>query len=454
MAFGAGGGVATRDATPDEVKMGSDEVEALTAKLSPGQEKALKEIAHWYFEKPDVQVFRMFGQAGTGKTTIAVLVPHILGLDNYHFAAFSGKAAEVLRRKGCVPSATIHSLLYGAPRNLSAELTRALNNLDTFEKIIAASEAEGKGRPEFHVRAALDTQVRIDDLRSLIRKVGSLYWGPREDSILPMLDLLIVDEVSMVSDRMANDLLESGIRILVLGDQEQLPPVRGEGYFTREKPDVILTEVHRQALDSPVIQLATRVRNGYKLRQEDYTPGKYLDYTKFDQILCWTKKTRWGAVKHVRDRLNRPSGTPVPGDSVMNLQNNKDLGIFNGQSGFVLDVAAGRNEDELTLTVELDGESRDFFVFKDGFTMSGEAALLKARVGWNGEVALFTFAHALTVHKAQGSEWGDVCLIDETSGMWKMTSEREGGAKADEMVRRFLYTGITRASQKITMVRK
>ena len=51
-------------------------------------------------------------------------------------------------------------------------------------------------------------------------------------------------------------------QVLVLGDPAQLPPVKGGGFFTEAEPDVMLTEVHRQAADNPIIRLSMTIREG------------------------------------------------------------------------------------------------------------------------------------------------------------------------------------------------
>ena len=76
------------------------------------------------------------------------------------------------------------------------------------------------------------------------------------------LRLIVLDEVSMVGDQMACDLMSFGKPILVVGDPGQLPPIQGEGAFTKDMPDVMLTEIHRQAAESAVIRLATMARQG------------------------------------------------------------------------------------------------------------------------------------------------------------------------------------------------
>ena len=60
----------------------------------------------------------------------------------------------------------------------------------------------------------------------------------------------------MVDEELGRDLLSFGKKVLVLGDPAQLPPVKGGGFFTEAEPDVMLTEVHRQAADNPIIRLS------------------------------------------------------------------------------------------------------------------------------------------------------------------------------------------------------
>ncbi len=64
--------------------------------------------------------------------------------------------------------------------------------------------------------------------------------------------LVVIDECSMVDADLGNDLLSFGVPVLVLGDPAQLPPLRGGGFFTEAEPDVMLTEVHRQAEGDPM----------------------------------------------------------------------------------------------------------------------------------------------------------------------------------------------------------
>jgi exodeoxyribonuclease-5 len=439
----------------------------MTFTPSPGQQVALDSIKHWYEDPWSPQVYRMFGPAGTGKTTIARLVPEMLGLESWNYAAFSGKAAQVLRSKGCVPANTLHSLVYGAPINLAQEEKKLVRMHEDFT---TALHHDGTGDLSPGARALLgrlsgeEMKARIGEieeelisLRSQIRRNGPFLWPQREDGPLRTTNLLMADEVSMVNDRMAEDILDNGCKVLVLGDPEQLPPIGGDGYFTRQAADVMLTEVHRQALESPVLALATRVRLGGRVALSEYSSGRGLDYTSYDQILCWTRRTRWGAIGYVRSQLDRPVGEPVPGDRVMNLANNKDLGVFNGQTFVVDEVQDGRDDGERYFTLHEESEpDKPIYMngFVYGFTQEGEKQAEKQRLGWRGDTALLTFSQALTVHKAQGSEWPNVLVVDETRSMWSMEAQRSGSQHADTQVRRWLYTAITRAADSVTLVRK
>src|ERR1700756_2284703 len=167
--------------------------------FSPHQDSALKAVADWLKAKPGRNgtppVFRLFGYAGTGKTTLARHIAE--GVDGkVLFAAFTGKAALVMRNKGCDGAATIHSLIYRARES-------------------------GEETPSFEL------------------------W---DEAPASKANLIVIDECSMVDAELGRDLLSFGAPVLVLGDPAQLPPVQGGGFFTDAEPDVMLTEGHRQAL--------------------------------------------------------------------------------------------------------------------------------------------------------------------------------------------------------------
>src|SRR3954470_11574724 len=115
----------------------------MTVTLTPEQTRAIDKISDWYACRGiGIDPFRLFGPAGTGKTTLAREVGPALGLSNVMYAAFTGKAASVLRSKGCTPASTLHSLIYRPQPGAATrdELAAAIKRRDDLEDYIASGE--------------------------------------------------------------------------------------------------------------------------------------------------------------------------------------------------------------------------------------------------------------------------------------------------------------------------
>jgi exodeoxyribonuclease-5 len=166
-------------------------------------------------------------------------------------------------------------------------------------------------------------------------------FGLNEESQVRDCKLVVLDEVSMVGPEMAADLLSFGKRILVLGDPGQLPPIKGAGAFTAQEPDVMLTEIHRQAAESAVIRLATMARLGepipygqhdefaWKMSQRNVTAEMLLNGA---QVICGLNATRF-ALNNAMRRAAGFDGGPLPtgpGEKVICLKNDHSLGLLNG----------------------------------------------------------------------------------------------------------------------------
>jgi exodeoxyribonuclease-5 len=364
------------------------------AKLSwsPQQDGALKAVAAW-MKSGEPQVFRLFGYAGAGKTTLARQLAEDTD-GEVAFAAFTGKAALVLRSKGCKGARTIHSLIY-KPRDAEAE------------------------EPVFVLN---------------------------EDSAVARAALVIIDECSMVDEALGRDLLSFGKPVLVLGDPAQLPPVRGGGFFTGVEPDVMLTEVHRQAADNPIIRMSMTVRTGGRLDPGAYGASRVIGrsaidsaaVTGSDQILVGMNRTRRAYNRRMRELFGYTAEFPEAGEKLVCLRNNASKGLLNGGIWIVKTTAAMRRK-KLALTVAPDddparkplriGVAPEFF-------SGGEENLTPQARRQSDE---FDYGYALTVHKAQGSQWNAVVLFDESFAF-------------REHRNRWLYTGITRAAEKLTVV--
>ncbi|KQT86092.1 ATP-dependent RecD-like DNA helicase [Aurantimonas sp. Leaf443] len=374
-------------------------------KLSPQQDQALMAVANW-LEAGDTPVFRLFGYAGTGKTTLA---RHFAdGIDGaVQFAAFTGKAAQVLRSKGAKSARTIHSLIY-RPRG---------------EETVA-DETSGTSR--------------ISPTFSLNRQ-----------SPVAKAKLVVVDECSMVDEALGRDLMSFGTPILVLGDPGQLPPVSGGGFFTEAEPDFLLTEVHRQARDNPILDLALQVREGRELVLGDYGKARVITKRQVeqeavlaaDQVLVGTNRTRRRYNARLRELKGFEGPLPLAGDKLVCLRNDPAKGLLNGSLWKVMTASRETVKPGVNLIVKPDDDDID--------QGAAKIRLLKAafedpdaEVPWATKKRFddFDFGYALTVHKAQGSQWNDVMLFDE-SFAFRETRER------------WLYTAVTRAAETLTIVK-
>lgn len=401
--------------------------------LMPEQENALEAVADWYAARGiGIEPFHLFGPAGTGKTTLAKHIAGKLGITDVAFGAYTGKAAHVLRNKGKIPNATtIHSAIYKPVENREARARweRATRELE------AVKEDSFEPRPNDRAARMTELEEEVAKLELAIKQGVSFELNPMAE--WGTADLIVLDEVSMVNDQLARDIESFNVPVLVLGDPFQLPPIEGGGYYTNRKPDVLLTQIHRQALESPVLSLATDVRLGRSWR-EHLVKVDLAAAMAADQILCWKNSTRINLTSKIRAKLGRPAGVPVAGDRVMCLVNNKDLGVFNGQQ-FEVVYHYWDNVFELC---DDDGNIVRHHYDPDGFRgLDGEKEG-KARRRHTGRVGLFTFANVITVHKAQGSEWSHVYVVDQTEQMWKSSTAEKA---------RWMYTAITRASDRVTL---
>jgi exodeoxyribonuclease-5 len=228
-----------------------------------------------------------------------------------------------------------------------------------------------------------------------------------------------------------------------MGDPFQLPPVKGVGYFTGVEPDVLLTEVHRQAAGSGILELATRVREGRKFGYGTINGCTVTDRVTAaqaqaaDQVLCGTNRMRQAInARHRQLAGHDHSVMPQVGEKLCCLKNDHEAGLLNGTTWVVTQPSVWEpGEATVGLWIVPEGGGAEQLVPAEAELFLDEGA----RVGW-GSQAQFTFGSCLTVHKSQGSSWPSVVLFDD----WPGTGVE---------YRRHLYTGITRASEKLIVVR-
>jgi len=317
---------------------------AMSVSLSDTQARAIAAIKEWFQQRSrDQQVFRLFGYAGVGKSTVLKFALEELGLEPHKSsreggacapgvvtATFTGKAALVLRRKG-TPARTIHSLIYSVIEATEEEIAEA-------NKKIAEAEENARHLSGFDRTAA---EAAIEAMRQTLRDMKKPRFALNPQSDAAEAKLIVLDEVSMVGEEMARDLMSFGKPILVLGDPGQLPPIKGEGAFTKDAPDVMLTEIHRQAGESAIIRLATMARQGqpigfgqydtyvWKMPKTDVTPEQCL---RGGQVICGMNATRLQLNNAMR-RAAGFSGSWLPtgaSEKIICLKNQNDLGLING----------------------------------------------------------------------------------------------------------------------------
>jgi exodeoxyribonuclease-5 len=358
---------------------------------SPQQDNALKEVGRW-LKRGDPQVFRLFGYAGTGKTTLVrALAADLDG--EVAFGAFTGKAALVLRSKGCKDARTIHSLIY-RPKDIDAEVPTFVLN---------------------------------------------------EESAAAKASLVVIDECSMVDEELGRDLLSFGKPVLVLGDPAQLPPVKGGGYFTDAEPDLMLTEVHRQAADDPIVRMSMIVREGGRLECGTYGESSVvaraaidaMAVTRADQVLVGLNRTRRLYNTRLRELFGFSEPMPQVRDKLVCLRNDRAKGLLNGGMWIVkTTLPMRRGKLRMSVVPDDDPLRKPLRINVLPQFFAGEEDIPFALRRGSDE---FDFGYALTVHKAQGSQWDDVVLFDESFAF-------------REHRNRWLYTGITRAARRLTIV--
>ena len=410
--------------------------------LTADQQEAEALIEAWYFHL-NTQIFVLCGYAGTGKTFLVDHVVRALGLvagESAAFVAPTGKAASVLIKAG-VPATTVHSLIY----------TR-------------------------------EEDIEVDENGEVISEQFLRFV--RRESIDSKIKLIVLDETSMVSDDVLRDLLSFGVKCLCCGDPAQLPPVGGSNTLLRS-PVITLREIVRQERDNPIVRLAERIRAGERPQYGEYgsvsvVPRRSLDaaarrklFCEADQIIVGTNRTRAMINREVRAIRGIPPERILPeeGEKIIctlndwskPLDERGDFHLVNGIIGTCYHVREQLDGlGQLDFQPEFLPDRVEDLPFDTGIFVRGQyyhgygnrACLLtngilvhegnremlrRFKVRREDTVCRFEFAYAVTCHKAQGSEYDFLVVVDE-SGFF------ENG-------REWLYTAVTRAKKRLVIIR-
>ena len=390
--------------------------------LTNAQQKGLKIALERY--KNGEKYTTISGYAGTGKSTLVKFIISALDVEESKvaYAAYTGKAAEVLRKKGNPNAMTLHRLLYD----------------------------------------------------SIPRPAGGFYRKPKTK-----LDytIVVVDEVSMVPKSMIDLLLAHKVYVIFLGDPFQLPQIdKKEAHTLLDKPHIFLDEVMRQAAESEIIQTTMKIRNYENIdfnkgNEVIVIPKKELvtgHLTWADQVICGTNATRQALNNQIRG-LYGFEGLPQDGEKIVIKRNYWDIcnncgdALVNGCIGTFknpfesfrrLPSYIKNNRRDLPVIisefVSEDGSSfgniefdKDFLLIEEpciDWKVSYQLSKLKNKLG-DIIPKQATYGYALTGHAAQGSQWDKVLVIEENFPFSK------------EEHARWLYTCCTRPSEKLVLVR-
>lgn len=258
-------------------------------------------------------------------------------------------------------------------------------------------------------------------------------------------DYLIVDEAGMVDSLLFNDLTSYGIPILFVGDKEQLPPVQKDFDIMRYY-DFHLDEIHRVAEGNPIIQLSRELRETGKINKK-YVDGNTIRLVKekdvnkqfisgydHDVIVCGTNQVRRRMNLLSRFAKGYVEDYAENGEKIVALKNQSDLNFNTYSNGEIFTVGRIFNT--------INQKAMRYRLFRD----NGDEILVDVENEcWENDThepddgGRFTFAYAMTCHKMQGSQMQHVMFYDEDVSFF-----------LDR--RRFRYSGITRASHRLTII--
>jgi exodeoxyribonuclease-5 len=463
--------------------MNSSDKQLTVSDLSADQREAHDRVLAWIRDINASPILTLGGLAGCGKTALLGVIGRSCGVSPIAYATYTGKAASVLKRK------LIAAGINTTGRMQSAEDKEESVNVipdnipycGTIHGLIYAPIEDAECATCGHVErrhnrnnntGILDACEGCPCKLYVAKSTGRVNGWRRRDTLDRAYKLIALDEASMISDDILEDLQSFNIPLLAVGDHGQLPPVGGLGTLV-QNPDIRLEKIHRQAEGSPIIRMSRMIRDTGKLNPATMRHGDTIVFDRIANLqkhieqrykgastarlfelglISGTNKRRISLNQAVRKALGR-SGPPTPGEQVICLRNMRERGIYNGMRGVIEEVTSmsemGRPwcmtaevrfpEEGITDTVSMCMRQFNREKAFNSFEELAEFNIFPAK--WDDVGGLFDFGYALTAHRCQGSSYEDAMVI---AADWM-------GNDADTKAR-WLYTSATRAVSKLTIL--
>ena len=357
--------------------------------LTDEQENLVQAAVKWFQDPDDDSIFEYSSCAGCGKSLVLHCIIERLGLSDVQVAAcaYTGASALVMRRNGFRQAKTIHSTIYSY-----------------------ISEYDRKNK----------------------KHRGGFQFTGVTDSV----KLIAIDEASMVSQELKNDLIKCRKKIIACGDLDQLGPVYGESAFFANPEKVHrLTRIMRQAEGSAIVRIANAVKVGSRIHAGDY--GQVLvihrselmkhlrDYIRvFGILICGTNRTRDDLNLFIRKRIFGYDGPlPLKGEKMICRKNNwsievDGINLVNGLYGEAMSSPSISSFDGASFLLDFKPEFMDE-AFKGlevdyRYFIADHTERQRMKNSPFGlDMEKFEYAYAITTHVSQGSQFNTGIYVQE-----------------------------------------
>lgn len=388
----------------------------------------IMELDNWFHSSSSKQLYEITGPSGSGKSSVVKYFIKQLGLryDEVLFLAYMGKAANQLSKHG-LPAKTIHSAIYD------------------YKEVPVYDEYGNK--------------VKLPNGKTKMKHIFEL-----KERLPKKIKLIVVDEGSMVGEKIGMDLMSFNIPMIILGDLNQLPPVMDKQFFLT-KPDFRLTKIMRQHEGNPIIYLANRALKGLPLEYGIYGNSAVIrksdlglnNFKYTDCVITVTNRLRYRINDMYREEIHGFKNLDVPHirEKVICRKNNwdkeaKGLYLTNGTVGFITNINK-YTDSKFSTNISIVPDFDSTIEFKDiDIDMIRLNRIEPETLPKNDQIAYsfkdytlnkFEYAYALTTHSTQGSEYSKALFLDEDCGFNK------------EYKKKLEYTAITRAREQIIIVK-